>query len=452
MPSTRHMIDLHPARRTIGLRLTVATMLAVAMLLASPQGRASPYGAEYDAAFQAMLAAPTDLDAAFKFAMLARRAGDLEGAVGALERMLIYNPDLPIVHYELARLYASLGSLEAARRYYRSALDYEPPPEIRAGIEAQLEQLNEASQASSLFGSVLLGFRYQTNANTSPDDPAVLVGGFRASLADEFLEQEDSSYLISASLTHRYDLGMDPAVFLASDLLVYGARHEDLDSQDIDLVAATVGPTFARPHGGMLRPFVRGDWVQFDGGTLYRSFGVGVARGGPLLRIPDSRYLIETALMHRDYRKSAQSPAIESRDGENYRLNGNLRVPLDPISYVEGFGTLEYQDSRADYESYAAAKLGLQAARRVPAPVGQGPWDLSVTVEAGVRDYNSPDRTIDPGESRRDEEFGLAAGLTLPLSGETSAFLEVRRQWRRSNLPNFDFDNTSALGGVRVAF
>ena len=47
--------------------------------------------------------------------MLARRAGDLEGAVGALERMLIYNPDLPIIHYELARLYARLGSLEAAK-------------------------------------------------------------------------------------------------------------------------------------------------------------------------------------------------------------------------------------------------------------------------------------------------------------------------------------------------
>ncbi len=439
-------------RRTVGLRLTVAAILAFAVFLAAPESQASPYGPEYDAAFQEMLADPTDLDITFRFAMVARRVGDLEGAVGALERMLIYNPDLPIVHYELGRLYAGLGSIEAARRYYNSALSYAPPPDIRAGIEAQLERLDEASRASVLSGSVLLGFRHQTNANTAPDERAVRVGGFRASLADEYLEQEDTSYLASANLVHRYDFGRDPAVFLVSDVQIYAARQEELDSQDIDLIAFTTGPSFTRPDEGLLRPFLQGDWVLLDGRTLYRSLGIGVAYGSPLSWIPGSRYSAEAVLLHRDFRKNSRSPTVEDRDGENYRVNGKLAAPIDRTLQVEGFGSLEHQKSQADYETYSAVKLGARAVRRLPAPLGEGVWNLSLTGEAGLRDYDAPDRTVDPGKTRTDEDYSLAAGLTLPLFDEMSAILELRHQWRRSNLPNFEFDNTSALAGIRVAF
>ena len=436
---------------TVGWRYLAAAALSAAVLLAPPEGRASPYGPEYDAAFRAMLASPTDLDAAFDFAAAARRAGDLEGAVGALERMLIYNPDLPIVHYELALLYASLGSVEAAKRYNRSALSYDPPPEIRVRIEAQLARLEEASRASSFSGSVLLGFRHQTNANASPDDPAVRVGGLRASLADEFLEKADSSWLASAHLSHRYDLGMDPAVFLVGDLQLYGARQDDLDRQDIDLVAATFGAAFARPGGSMLRPFVHGDQVRLDGGTLYRSLGAGVAWGAPLSWTVGAHYAVEGTILRRDYRSSARSPAADARDGETLRLSGNATVPLDPALQVAGFGMLESYDGEVGHESWSAAMLGLRAAWRLPVQRYER-WELSLTGEVGLRDYDAPDATVDPSETRRDEEYALAAGLTVPLTGAASAVVELRRQWRRGNLPNFEFDNTSLLAGVRITF
>jgi Flp pilus assembly protein TadD len=71
--------------------------------------------AEYDAAFQEMLRKPSDLDTLFKFAMIASRTGDLEGAISALERMLLVDPDLPRVRLELGVLYYRLGSFEVAR-------------------------------------------------------------------------------------------------------------------------------------------------------------------------------------------------------------------------------------------------------------------------------------------------------------------------------------------------
>ncbi len=56
---------------------------------------------EYEAAFQAVLKDPGNLDKTFRFAELAVAVGDLEGAISALERMLIYNPKLPRVRLEL---------------------------------------------------------------------------------------------------------------------------------------------------------------------------------------------------------------------------------------------------------------------------------------------------------------------------------------------------------------
>ena len=52
---------------------------------------------QYADAFQEMLKNPADLDVLFKFATIASQTGDPEGAISALERMLLINPDLPRV-------------------------------------------------------------------------------------------------------------------------------------------------------------------------------------------------------------------------------------------------------------------------------------------------------------------------------------------------------------------
>ena len=76
---------------------------------------------QYEAAFQAVLKDPGNLDKTFRYAELAVAVGDLEGAVSALERMLIYNPKLPRVRLELGSLYFRLGSYAVAKSYLTRA-------------------------------------------------------------------------------------------------------------------------------------------------------------------------------------------------------------------------------------------------------------------------------------------------------------------------------------------
>src|SRR6202171_5709579 len=90
---------------------------------------------QYDAAFQETLNKPADLDVLFRFAGLATQTGALEGAISALDRMLLINPDLPRVRLELGVLYYRLGSYEVARTYLDSALKSPALPAAVRGKE-----------------------------------------------------------------------------------------------------------------------------------------------------------------------------------------------------------------------------------------------------------------------------------------------------------------------------
>ena len=72
--------------------------------------------------FKRMLVKPNDLDAAFRYSEIETKLGDYEAAIGALERMLFYNPNLPRVKLELGLLYFRLHSYEMARSYFNAAI------------------------------------------------------------------------------------------------------------------------------------------------------------------------------------------------------------------------------------------------------------------------------------------------------------------------------------------
>src|SRR5262245_27501977 len=60
--------------------------------------------ARREALLRQMLANPSDLDVAFAYANRSSQVGDYEGAISALERMLIYAPNTPRLQLELGVL------------------------------------------------------------------------------------------------------------------------------------------------------------------------------------------------------------------------------------------------------------------------------------------------------------------------------------------------------------
>jgi hypothetical protein len=87
-----------------------AALLLAALALFAGGGRGlvaaetavSPQQAEAAALFKRIYAKPDDLDALFRYAEVSAGLGDDEAAIGALERILYFKPDLPRVRLYLA--------------------------------------------------------------------------------------------------------------------------------------------------------------------------------------------------------------------------------------------------------------------------------------------------------------------------------------------------------------
>lgn len=114
-----------------------AWLIACAAILVAQGGMAQAQGAaDQDQLFQQMVRNPANHEITFAYVQAATARGDYEAAIGALERLLFYNPRLTRVKYELGALYFRLGSYEMARRYFREAL---ASPDIDAVTKERVE-------------------------------------------------------------------------------------------------------------------------------------------------------------------------------------------------------------------------------------------------------------------------------------------------------------------------
>ena len=110
--------------------------------------------------FQHMLQHPDDLDVAFEYAALSVRAGDLEGAVGTLERMLIFAPGLPRLQLELGLLYYRLGANPTAQSYLEAAISGPNVPDpVRQRVDKLLAGIAKQEDGEDFSGQQKRAFR-----------------------------------------------------------------------------------------------------------------------------------------------------------------------------------------------------------------------------------------------------------------------------------------------------
>ena len=75
--------------------------------------------------FKQLFKDPTNLSLLFEYANLSIIVGDLEGAIGVFEQMLIYDSALPRIRLELGVLYFRLGAFALANNYLKSVKEYD---------------------------------------------------------------------------------------------------------------------------------------------------------------------------------------------------------------------------------------------------------------------------------------------------------------------------------------
>ena len=239
-------------------------------------------------------------------------------------------------------------------------------------------------------------------------------------------------------------------MFWLSSVQGYGSHQRDLQSLDLVLVSADTGPQIHLRDGSAVRPFLMADTVTLDGAPYYRSFGFG----GELTHDANSswRWSLEARALYRDHRANGRFPALDDRDGANYRVGGDLGTRLSPESAVQRIDGLELQDSRRGYERWRQGEIRLGLLQVLPLPGGDSSIHVGVTGVAGLRSYGSPDATVDAGRATPGPAVHGGAFSHGPVCKRHGLDRRTPPQWQQSNLPNYTWDDLSVSGGMRFGF
>ena len=425
------------------------------------------YRDAYDAAFRATFDHPDDVGAALTFAKVAAAAGDLEGAIGALERVLIYNPAIAEVDLELGLLYKALGSYAAAQVYLQHAdpaqlsqADQSTRAQALAAVTAALAR-NKMSAVASI------GLRYQTNANAGPSAASQAAGGPPAPapgngppavppISSSLRARADTDAFAAITARDSYDIGDQDGTTWDSRLTLYGTRqfHRHLDN--VGFAEVDTGPQFRlggpAASNPTFRPYAVGDIFELGGSEYFVSGGGGGNLG---LRL-DPQWTLDGTLEARSLQFSNSSVEPTATDKNATQVQARLLVTFAPTpnDLATVLAQFTNYDAKQAFETYQEARVGAGYIHRFPAPWTWRPQPWSVGLYAGyaARPYTGRDASVDPLHTRDDNEWDLGGALTIGLFDQVDFRLGVQQVWANSSVALYQYRDTAVLGSIELRF
>ncbi len=404
--------------------------------------------------FNRMMAAPDDLDTAFEYAALSSQAGDLEGAISTLERMLIYAPGLPRLQLELGVLYYRLGAYETARQYFDGAKAAgDVPPEVVAKVDQYLEAIDKRGAPSQLSGMIRTGLRYQSNANAGPSNSTVTLNGLSYTLDDLSVAGEDFNAFVNGSVRYRHDTEIQ-GLSLEAGVSGYAAGYRNRDTLNTGALEAYVGPVFDLGRFGLddrsLSVLLLTSGVLIEGDRYLASAGVSTNFDWQVTRSTASRPACNTAT------KTIRTPSRERR----LRCRPAIVSMHRPLVAHDDRGFERQRrvfatrrDAETGYLSSTEVGGSVSGTYRHAALIGDGPaWIIGLEAAVAGRAYDDPDTMINSAESQRDTEFSLNLRQITPFNEHVALVTEAgyRKVW--SNYDIKAFDNISLSIGIQAAF
>ena len=380
---------------------------------------------------------PADLDAAFAYAQISTRMGDLEGAIATYERMLVRVPNTPRLQLELGALYYQLGAYSASRGYFAQVMARsDTPPAVRAKVDGFLRAMDGGKGKTGWTGQLSVGFRHHSNANAGPGGATVNLQGLDYILDDIARGTPDIAAEVGLSLGYRQPLPYRD-VALQYDFRISAsefAERKDISSLEAEFRA---GPVFALDRfglkGGRFSASAVAGGGMLGGDPNYTNYGLSFGFQAPRGRATLARLSFD--FRQEDYRSTRQRPRSDRLSGERYRLSGSLSRQFS--ANWQGFAGLgaERRSAEDDSLSYWEGNLQLGVSHRFDAPfeIDTDPWTLTAIGRIARRHNDAPNRVVSHTEKQRGTEYSLQLVQTVPLKDQLN--LQVYGGYRsvRSN-------------------
>ena len=371
----------------------------------------------------------------------ALEAGFPARATLAFARVLAVDPGHAGALIDMGRAYLDLGNFDQARATFESLLALDPPPSLRAQLQAYLERARRGLPAHPAFaGYLAAGLGWSSNVNQSPSQSQVFVPlfGARFDLADQNVRKSDRFWNVAGGVEGTLPLDRTWSVIGGAELVERQNFHES----------------------------------AFDLGGLGSRVGLAAASGLDLLRV---QWLAARNDLGHDANRDVGALSLEGYKalGPDDQLAGTLQsgriryLPEDLRIFDANFRTLGVGLShRTDGSSTLAVgisageehdtggnpdgdkrQLGLRASVDFPL---KPRWSAGASLAWQQVDYDR----INPAflVERRDRRADLEVSLQTILQPALSLRFGLTFTGQRSNVPIYDFDRREAWLLLRREF
>lgn len=456
--------------RSFALGLAVVSLIGGTAVAQSLSGtERAQLEAQKQALFQRMLKNPGDLDATFAYADVSAKLGDNEAAVSALERMLLFNPNLPRVQLEVGALYFRMGSYEIARSYFEQAARANPPEEVKSRIQSYLGEIARRSGVQRLAGFFMLGGQYQTDANVGPGSPLIHSPVGDVLLNSNFVKKADKNVFGTGAFLYSYDLGTQDRDTIEVGGTGYGNHYSSVRRLDLGLGELTVGPRFnyTRPlpyvSSASLKPYVIGNDVLLGGSQYFATIGAG---GEATAQAFDDLHLKSIfEFRHKSFSNATERPLSTGLNGDDKLVSLFVSKPItsEPIASELSFEfDFLNQDTQLRYftnDTYSVA--GAYRLRYAdPTRLLHLPWETTFLVARSYGYYAAPDPCCNTSgnpaifstSKRFDRHWRFGITQNFQVSDNVSLIVQLQRDVVSSNLPLYAYTSNSVLVGPQIRF
>ena len=415
------------------------------------QAQQSTDDEQLDQLYIQLLSQPDDLGTLYNYAQRAIALGNYEAAISAMEGMLVVASNQPRILFELGTLYHRLGALQAASSYLKRAKKLTDDKELIAAVDEYLLGANREIAKSSVNGTILIGNRYQTNANGSPDIDQILGGGRLIALPPGRQKQADHNLQLFGLFEHRYDLSTRSRV--RSDLVAYITDYQDLNDLNYQLLEVTSGVEWLNTKGKgqwSARPHIVLRKTTLSGNSLETAAGVGTDFSySPTTQSTFLGNLQFRDLEFDDHNGRGISPG---RSGDEARLRLTWNNEFKRGQLISWQGYFREVDANVNTFDFSQFDLSARYHRRFNNIFTRhGKQSLSLFLIRRLTDYDAANPSINPNVVREDKEWRAGVISVVPIGKRIGLHGRLEFVERDSNIVNHINENTLISIALRIS-
>jgi tetratricopeptide (TPR) repeat protein len=444
------------AALSAGIRLAAALLwLTGSAAFAQPTPVGTPEDVEANALFAQLLKEPTNVDLNFRYAEAAIKLGNFEGAISALERLLLYNPNFPGVKLQLAELYIRLVSYNAARAYLDQVENApDATPETHARVQALRDQMDRATSSSKFATNLVVGLRHQSNASAEPAGSDIVAGGVPATLSAVSLGRPGWDAFTGGNVAHTYDLG---GATLESNALIYYSKQFEFSSIDSAAVEVNSGPRFDIGGSGAskifsLRPYALANEVLLGNSQFLWTVGAGLGADRAITERVDVTGFYEFRSEH--FSNLTPVPTATDMDAGVHSAGGNLSYQIFDNGNFGLQASYAVDNARQAFASNDSLVLKASYTHnfQLPEKFGVGPLIVTPVLYRIYSWSAAANPAVDPTliPITREWRYGVTGELALTANLAATAF--VIRETIDSNLAADRSSDTQVIVGLRVSY